>query len=115
MRLFGINIPDNKRVEIALTYFYGVGLTTSQRLLRDSKVDPDKRAKDLTPDEMNRIKNWIDKNTPVEGELRQLIKRNIQRLLARLRALGDGETTLVADLLEVLAAHAGRTRRAGRG
>jgi small subunit ribosomal protein S13 len=80
MRLFGINIPDNKRVEIALTYFYGIGRTTSQRLLNEIKVDWNKHAKDLTPDELNRVKTWIEKNAPVEGELRQVLKRNIQRL-----------------------------------
>ena len=80
MRLLGINIPDNKRIEIALTYFYGVGRTTSRRALQASHVDLHKRTKDLTPDEVNKIKSWIEKNCRVEGELRQLVRRNIQRL-----------------------------------
>jgi small subunit ribosomal protein S13 len=80
MRLLGINIPDEKRVEVALTYFYGVGRATSHRALASVQVSPDKRAKELTAEEVNRIKNWIEKNCKVEGELRQVIRRNIQRL-----------------------------------
>lgn len=80
MRLLGVNIPDNKRAEYALTYFYGIGLSLSRRALADSKVDPGKKIKDLNPEEVNRLKNWIEKNATVEGELRQAIKRNIQRL-----------------------------------
>jgi len=80
MRIFGVNIPDNKRIEASLPYLYGVGLSVSKKALAEAKVDPDKRAKDLTPDEVLRIQNFIEKNYPVEGELRQLIKRNVQRL-----------------------------------
>jgi small subunit ribosomal protein S13 len=80
MRLLGVNIPDNKKVEVALTYFYGIGPTTSVRLLKEIDLDPVKKAKDLTQDEMNKIKSWIEKNIQVEGELRQVIRRNIQRL-----------------------------------
>jgi small subunit ribosomal protein S13 len=80
MRLLGVNIPDNKKVEVALTYFYGIGPTTSVRLLKEIDLDPVKKAKDLTQDEMNKIKGWIEKNIQVEGELRQVIRRNIQRL-----------------------------------
>ncbi len=80
MRIFGVNIPDNKRVEIALTYIYGVGHTLSQRTLAAVKIDVDKRAKDLTADEVAKIQGFIEKNFPVEGELRQRIKTNIGRL-----------------------------------
>jgi len=80
MRLLGINIPDNKRIEIALTYMYGIGLSRSRELLRESKIGLEKRTKELTQDEMNRIKNWIEKHYRVEGDLRQVIRRNIQRL-----------------------------------
>ncbi len=80
MRLLGVNIPDNKRIEVALTYFYGIGRSRSRRLLLTNKINLDKRTKELTPDEVNRLKNWIEKNYQVEGELRQLIRRNIQRL-----------------------------------
>ncbi len=80
MRLLGITIPDEKRVEIALTYFYGIGRTTSRKVLEASRIDINKHAKDLTADEIQRIKSWIEKNCPIEGELRQIIRRNIQRL-----------------------------------
>lgn len=80
MRLLGVNIPDNKKVEVALTYFYGIGPATSRKLLVATQIDSGKRAKDLTQDEANKIKGWIEKNTPVEGELRQILRKNIQRL-----------------------------------
>ncbi len=80
MRLLGITIPDEKRVEVALTYFYGIGRTTSRKVLEASHIDINKHAKDLTADEIQRIKSWIEKNCPIEGELRQIIRRNIQRL-----------------------------------
>ncbi len=80
MRLLGINIPDNKRVEISLTYLYGVGRTLSRDILKNTKIDMDKRAKDLTADELNKIKEYIEKNYKVEGELKQIIKQNIGML-----------------------------------
>lgn len=80
MRLLGINIPDNKRVEVALTYLYGVGRTLSRDILKNTKIDMDKRAKDLTADELNKIKEYIEKNYKVEGELKQIIKQNIGML-----------------------------------
>jgi small subunit ribosomal protein S13 len=80
MRLLGVNIPDNKRVEIALMYFYGIGRTLSRKALTDAKISFDTRTKNLTADEVNRIKTWIEKNCQVEGELRQVVRHNIQRL-----------------------------------
>ena len=80
MRILGVNIPDNKRAEIALTYIYGVGRALSVKILNTSKIDINKKAKDLTSEEVNRIQNLIEKNFHVEGELRQAIRRNIQRL-----------------------------------
>lgn len=80
MRIFGVNIPDNKRIEIALTYIYGVGPLVSSRALSAAKVEVGKKAKDLTADEVLRIQNFIEKNYPVEGELRQLVRGNITRL-----------------------------------
>lgn len=80
MRLLGINIPDNKRVEYALTYFYGIGLSLSRKALSDSNIDPGKKINDLSPEELNRLKTWIEKNAVIEGELRQIVRRNIQRL-----------------------------------
>lgn len=80
MRIVGVNIPDTKRVEIALTYIYGIGRATSRRVLAAAKVDVNKRAAKLTADELNRIQSHLEKNFRVEGELRQFIRRNIQRL-----------------------------------
>jgi small subunit ribosomal protein S13 len=80
MRLVGINIPDNKRIEIALTYIYGIGRTSANQILRQANVDADKRAKELSPQETNRLKEVIEKNYKIEGELRQVIRQNIGRL-----------------------------------
>ena len=80
MRIFGVNIPDNTRIEIALTYLYGVGDAVSLKALAAAKVEVGKKAKDLTADEVLRVQNFLEKNFPVEGELRQLIKRNVGRL-----------------------------------
>ncbi len=80
MRILGTNIPDNKRIEIALTYLYGVGRSLSQKILTGTGVDWNKRAKTLTPDEVNKIQNFIEKNYKAEGELRQIIKHNITML-----------------------------------
>lgn len=80
MRLVGINIPDNKRIEIALTYIYGLGRFSANKILDNAKVDPDKCAKDLTPQETNRIREVIEKDFKIEGELRQVVRQNINRL-----------------------------------
>lgn len=80
MRISGINIPDNKRVEIALTYLYGIGRPLALKILESTKIDLNKRAKALTPDEVNKIQSYMEKNFKVEGELRQIIKQNINLL-----------------------------------
>jgi len=80
MRLLGVNIPDNKRAEVALTYFCGIGLSLSRKALTETNINPDKRMKDLTPEELNKIKNWIESNCKIEGALRQEIRQNINRL-----------------------------------
>ena len=80
MRIFGVTVPDNKRIEIALTYVYGVGRAVSNKALAAAKVDVNKHAKELTADEILRIQNFLEKSFPVEGELRQRIKTNINRL-----------------------------------
>ena len=80
MRIIGVNIPDNKRIEIALTYIYGIGRSLAQKILADTRISSAKRAKDLMPDEINKIKNYIEKKFKVEGELRQVIKQNINLL-----------------------------------
>lgn len=79
-RIAGVNIPDAKRVEIALTYVYGVGLSTSQKLLADLKISPDTRVKDLTEAEVSKIREAIDKNLTVEGDLQRLVSLSVGRL-----------------------------------
>ncbi|MBI5733045.1 30S ribosomal protein S13 [Candidatus Jorgensenbacteria bacterium] len=80
MRIVGINIPDNKRIEIALMYVYGIGRSLAGRILKTAEIDFGKLAKDLSSAEVNRIQSTIEKNYKVEGELRQVIKQNINRL-----------------------------------
>lgn len=80
MRLIGINIPDDKRMEAALTYIYGIGPSTALKILNIAKVDLNKRAKDLTSEEVGRLKEVVEKNYKIEGELRQVVKQNIVRL-----------------------------------
>jgi small subunit ribosomal protein S13 len=79
-RIAGVNIPNEKRIEAALPYIYGVGLTLSKKILAATSVDPDKRTKDLTEGELNRIREYIEKSYKVEGELRQQVLLNIKRL-----------------------------------
>lgn len=80
MRLLGVNIPDNKRIDTALTYIYGIGPAVSKKILEGSKIAASKKAKDLNADEMNKIKNFVESNFRIEGELRQLIRQNVSRL-----------------------------------
>ncbi len=79
MRILGINVPDKKRAEIALTYIYGVGRPRAILILEEAKIDKGKKASELTPEEVNKIKNIIEKKFQIEGELRQAIRRNILR------------------------------------
>jgi small subunit ribosomal protein S13 len=79
-RIAGINIPENKQIEIALTYIYGIGLSLSRRILAEARIDFQKRAKDLTPEEINRLKDIIEKKHKIEGELKREIMMNIKRL-----------------------------------
>lgn len=79
-RISGVNIPDNKRIEIALTYVYGIGPASAKLILKTVKMDPDKRAKDLTSDEVAKLQGVIDKNYRVEGELRREVLENVKRL-----------------------------------
>ena len=77
VRVKGVDIPDNKRVEIALTYIYGIGRNLSNKILKDANVDPDKRANSLTNDELGRIRDEIAKYT-TEGDLRREVNMNIK-------------------------------------
>lgn len=79
-RIAGVDLPRDKRVEIGLTYIFGVGLSTSQKVLKEAGVNPDTRVKDLTDDEVGRIREVLDKTTQVEGDLRREIALNIKRL-----------------------------------
>lgn len=79
-RISGVIIPDHKRSETALTYIYGVGPSNSRVILRSAGIDLNKRAKNLTAEEINKIQNIIDKNYKTEGELRREKTKNIQRL-----------------------------------
>ena len=79
-RISGINIPDNKKVDIALTYIYGIGKISSGLILKTAGIDINKRAKELTAEEINKVQAIIDKNYKVEGDLRREISENIRRL-----------------------------------
>lgn len=79
-RLLGVDIPNEKRIEVALTYIYGVGATTAQKVLKDLGINPATRAKDLKDDEVANLASHLEKTYPVEGALRRLIMQNISRL-----------------------------------
>ena len=79
-RIAGVDLPRDKRVEIGLTYIYGVGLTTSQEILTNTGISPDTRIKDLSDDEVVRLREVIDRDYVVEGDLRREVAMNIKRL-----------------------------------
>jgi small subunit ribosomal protein S13 len=79
-RISGVDIPRNKRGVIALTYIYGIGLSTAQKILNDCNISWDKRVQDWTDDEVNSIRSYINDNLTVEGEMRSEIQMNIKRL-----------------------------------
>ena len=79
-RIAGINIPENKQILIALTYIYGIGLALSRRILQEAKINPFQKAKDLTSDDISRLKEIIEKKHKIEGELRREVMMNIKRL-----------------------------------
>ncbi len=80
-RISGVDLPREKRVEIGLTYIYGIGLPTSQKILKTTGVNPDTRVKDLNEQEVNAIRDYINKNLKVEGDLRREIALSIKRLV----------------------------------
>ena len=80
-RIAGVDLPRDKRVEIALTYIFGIGIKTSQDILAATGINPDTRARDLTEDEVAKLREYIDKNHLVEGDLRREISLNIKRLV----------------------------------
>jgi small subunit ribosomal protein S13 len=79
-RIAGVDLPREKRVEIGLTYIYGIGLVTSQDILRNAEINPDTRVKDLAEEEVTRLREIIDRDYVVEGDLRREIGLNIKRL-----------------------------------
>lgn len=84
-RIAGVNIPENKQIEIALTYIYGIGLSLSTKILIAADINPSTKAKDLTPDEIGRLKETIEKNYKVEGEA----KRSKMMAIKRLKDIGS--------------------------
>ncbi len=79
-RIAGVDIPGDKRIEIGLQYIYGIGSTLSKRVLAQTGVDPDRKAKDLTEEEVTRLREFVDRECKVEGELRKEVSLNTSRL-----------------------------------
>jgi small subunit ribosomal protein S13 len=80
-RIAGVDLPREKRVEIGLTYIFGIGLTTSKLILRETGIGPDTRVRDLTEEEVVRLREFIDRNLKIEGDLRREVSQNIKRLM----------------------------------
>ena len=80
-RIAGVDLPNEKRVEIGLTYIYGIGLTTSKKILADTGIDPDIRVKDLTEEDISKLREYIDHNLQVEGDRRRTVALDIKRLI----------------------------------
>ncbi|MDQ7031427.1 MAG: 30S ribosomal protein S13 [Desulfonauticus sp.] len=80
-RIAGIDLPKNKKVEFALPYIYGIGLTTSRKILKDTGIDPNKRVYELSEDEVSTLNKEIQNNYIVEGELRKIVQLNIKELM----------------------------------
>ena len=79
-RIAGVNIPENKRIVISLTYIYGIGESLSKKILEEMKMDPNKKASDLSSKEVNDLKSYIEKTYKIEGDLRRQIMINVKRL-----------------------------------
>jgi small subunit ribosomal protein S13 len=80
-RIAGVDIPREKRVEISLCYIYGIGLTTSRKILEKTRINPDTRVRDLTEEQVNRLREVVDREHKVEGDLRREVDMNIKRLI----------------------------------
>lgn len=78
-RIAGVDLPRDKRVEVALTYIYGIGRSTSLKVLHDCQIDPDTKVRNLTDEEVVRLRSYIDQNLKVEGDLRREVAQNIKR------------------------------------
>lgn len=80
-RLFGVDLPREKRIEIGLTYIYGIGNTTAKKIIAETGIDPDVRVKDISEDYLQKIREYIDKNLTVEGDLHREVSQNVKRLM----------------------------------
>ena len=80
-RLVGVYLPRAKRIEVGLTYIYGIGLTTSKKILAETGVDPSVRVKDLTEDDLTKLRDYIQANIKVEGDLHREVSQNVKRLM----------------------------------
>lgn len=80
-RLVGVDLPRDKRIEVGLTYIYGIGLTTSKKILTETGVDPSVRVKDLTEDDLTKLRDYIQANIKVEGDLHREVSQNVKRLM----------------------------------
>ena len=80
-RIAGVDLPNNKRVEIGLTYIYGIGLTTAKKIINETGVNPDIRVKDLSESDVAKLREYIEHNLHVEGDLRSEVSLNIKRLI----------------------------------
>lgn len=81
VRLVGVDLPRNKRIEIALTYIYGIGLTTAKEIIAATGVDPDIRVKDLSEEDLAKLRDYIQQNLKVEGDLHREVSQNVKRLM----------------------------------
>ena len=80
-RLVGVDLPRDKRIEVGLTYIYGIGLTTSKKILAETGVNPDTRVNDLTEDDLSKRRDYIQANLTTEGDLHREVSQNIKRLM----------------------------------
>ena len=80
-RLVGVDLPRDKRIEIGLTYIYGIGLTTSKKILADTGVNPDVRVRDLSEEDLSKLRDYIQENLIVEGDLHREVSGNVKRLM----------------------------------
>ncbi|HPR91456.1 MAG TPA: 30S ribosomal protein S13 [Candidatus Paceibacterota bacterium] len=81
LRISGVNLPEGKRIEAALPYLYGIGLSLSRKILKELKMDPNVRVKDIPEAEVNKLRDYIEKNYKIEGDLKRENKDNIKRLI----------------------------------
>ena len=80
-RLFGVDLPREKRIEIGLTYIYGIGNTTAKKIIAETGINPDIRVKDISEDDLQKIREYISENLTVEGDLHREVSQNVKRLM----------------------------------